>query len=54
MPRNRSPLKVLVLAAGQGKRLRSKTNKLLHPVAGRPMVTQVLDTASALAPDRNP
>jgi bifunctional UDP-N-acetylglucosamine pyrophosphorylase/glucosamine-1-phosphate N-acetyltransferase len=52
MPKNRSPLKVLVLAAGQCKRLRSKTNKLLHPVAGRPMVTQVLDTASALAPDR--
>lgn len=52
MPAKRSPLKVLVLAAGQGKRLRSKTNKLLHPVAGRPMVAHVLDTANALEPER--
>jgi len=52
MPTNRSPLQVLVLAAGPGKRLRSKTNKLLHQVAGRPMVAHVLDTASALAPER--
>lgn len=52
MPDHRSPLVVLVLAAGQGKRLRSKTNKLLHRVAGRPMVALVLDAASALGPDR--
>jgi bifunctional UDP-N-acetylglucosamine pyrophosphorylase/glucosamine-1-phosphate N-acetyltransferase len=43
---------VLVLAAGQGKRLRSKTIKLLHPVAGRPMVEYVLDAARALRPSR--
>jgi bifunctional UDP-N-acetylglucosamine pyrophosphorylase/glucosamine-1-phosphate N-acetyltransferase len=43
---------VLVLAAGQGKRLRSKTVKLLHPVAGRPMVEHVLDAARALRPSR--
>jgi bifunctional UDP-N-acetylglucosamine pyrophosphorylase/glucosamine-1-phosphate N-acetyltransferase len=52
MPRNRGSLVVLVLAAGQGKRLRSKTNKLIHPVAGLPMVAHVLDVASALEPDR--
>jgi len=45
-------LTVLVLAAGQGKRLRSKTIKLLHPVAGRPMVAHVLDVARALRPAR--
>jgi bifunctional UDP-N-acetylglucosamine pyrophosphorylase/glucosamine-1-phosphate N-acetyltransferase len=48
----RSPLTVLVLAAGHGKRLRSKTIKLLHPVAGRPMVAHVLDAAGSLKPSR--
>ena len=43
---------VLVLAAGQGTRLRSKTVKLLHPVAGRPMGIHVLETARALRPSR--
>ena len=52
MPKNRGSLVVLVLAAGQGKRLRSKTNKLLHPVAGLPMAAHVLDAANALEPDR--
>lgn len=52
MPSSRSSLVVLVLAAGQGKRLRSKKSKLIHPVAGRPMVAYVLDAANALRPDR--
>jgi bifunctional UDP-N-acetylglucosamine pyrophosphorylase/glucosamine-1-phosphate N-acetyltransferase len=43
---------VLVLAAGQGKRFRSKRNKLLHSVAGRPMVTHVMDAVRALGPSR--
>ena len=43
----RSPLVVLVLAAGKGTRLRSKTIKLLHQVAGRPMVTRLLDAVQA-------
>ncbi|HKQ59929.1 MAG TPA: bifunctional UDP-N-acetylglucosamine diphosphorylase/glucosamine-1-phosphate N-acetyltransferase GlmU [Candidatus Polarisedimenticolaceae bacterium] len=46
------PLTVLVLAAGQGKRLRSKTIKLLHAVAGRPMIAHVLDVARSLRPRR--
>ena len=52
MPKKRRALNVLVLAAGQGKRLRSKTIKLLHPVAGRPMTAHVLDAAGALRPQR--
>jgi bifunctional UDP-N-acetylglucosamine pyrophosphorylase/glucosamine-1-phosphate N-acetyltransferase len=52
VPTKRRALNVLVLAAGQGKRLRSKTIKLLHPVAGRPMVAHVLDAAQALRPQR--
>jgi bifunctional UDP-N-acetylglucosamine pyrophosphorylase/glucosamine-1-phosphate N-acetyltransferase len=43
---------VLVLAAGQGTRLRSKKIKLLHGVAGRPMVEHVLDAALELRPQR--
>ena len=38
-------LSVLVLAAGKGTRMRSRTIKLLHAVAGRPMVAWVLDSA---------
>ena len=48
----RAPLTVLVLAAGHGKRLRSKTIKLLHFVAGRPMVAHVVRSARALKPAR--
>src|ERR1700687_5445210 len=41
-------LYVLVLAAGQGTRMKSALPKVLHPVAGRPLVEHVLKTASAL------
>src|SRR5690348_13370400 len=46
------PLDVIVLAAGQGKRMRSDLPKVLHPVAGRPLLAHVLDAARALAPRR--
>jgi len=52
MRRARDPLTVLVLAAGQGKRMRSSKIKLLHEVAGRPMVVHVLEAARVLRPDR--
>jgi bifunctional UDP-N-acetylglucosamine pyrophosphorylase/glucosamine-1-phosphate N-acetyltransferase len=48
----RAPLTVLLLAAGQGTRLKSKTIKLLHPVAGQPMVTWAARAAQALRPTR--
>ena len=35
----------VILAAGEGKRMRSDTPKVLHPVAGLPMVNHVIDTA---------
>src|SRR5690348_15522288 len=44
------PLDVIVLAAGQGKRMRSELPKVLHPLAGRPLLAHVLDTARALDP----
>jgi bifunctional UDP-N-acetylglucosamine pyrophosphorylase / glucosamine-1-phosphate N-acetyltransferase len=43
------PLDVIVLAAGQGKRMRSDLPKVLHPLAGRPLLAHVLDTARALS-----
>ncbi len=46
----RSSLSVVILAAGAGKRMKSKLPKPLHPVAGRPMMAQVLSVARALDP----
>lgn len=43
-----SPIDVVVLAAGQGKRMRSALPKVLHPVAGRPMLSHVLRLCSLL------
>ncbi|MEX0431487.1 bifunctional UDP-N-acetylglucosamine diphosphorylase/glucosamine-1-phosphate N-acetyltransferase GlmU [Spiribacter insolitus] len=45
------PLSVVVLAAGEGKRMRSTRPKVLQTVAGRPMLAHVLDAASALKPE---
>lgn len=42
---------VVVLAAGQGTRMKSALPKVLHPVAGLPMIERVLDTADGLAPE---
>jgi len=39
-------LLTIILAAGEGKRMRSPLPKVLHPVAGLPMVVHVLETAS--------
>ncbi len=43
-------LEVIILAAGQGTRMKSPLPKVLHPVAGQPMLQHVVDTALALAP----
>ena len=46
------PLSAIVLAAGEGTRMRSTTPKLLHTLCGRPMVLHVLDTLIALPLER--
>jgi len=46
------PLYVVVLAAGQGKRMHSALPKVLHPLAGRPLLAHVLDTVKALSAER--
>ena len=43
-------LSVIILAAGQGKRMNSDLPKVLQPLAGRPLLGHVLDTAAALNP----
>ncbi len=45
-----SRLAVVILAAGQGKRMRSQRSKLLHEIAGRPLVAYPLRLAEALQP----
>jgi len=45
-----SQLHVIILAAGQGTRMRSALPKVLHPLAGRPMLEHVVRTAAALGP----
>ena len=45
-----NPLAVVVIAAGKGTRMRSALAKVLHPLAGHPLLTHVLGVARALAP----
>jgi len=49
-PVTSSPLQIVVMAAGQGKRMHSALPKALHPLAGRPLVGHVLATTRSLAP----
>jgi len=42
------PLSVVILAAGQGKRMNSDLPKVLQPLAGRPLLTHVIDAARAV------
>lgn len=44
------PLHVIILAAGAGKRMKSALPKVLQPIAGRPMLAHVIDTARQLQP----
>lgn len=44
-------VEVIILAAGQGTRMRSKLPKVLHCVAGKPMLGHVIDTARQLSSD---
>ena len=43
-------LSVVILAAGQGKRMKSTLPKVLHPLAGRPLLKHVIDVAQSLQP----
>jgi bifunctional UDP-N-acetylglucosamine pyrophosphorylase/glucosamine-1-phosphate N-acetyltransferase len=45
------PLSTLILAAGEGTRMRSATPKVLHPIAGRPLVEHAVRAAAGLDPE---
>jgi bifunctional UDP-N-acetylglucosamine pyrophosphorylase / glucosamine-1-phosphate N-acetyltransferase len=47
-----APAAVIVLAAGSGTRMRSKTMKVLHPICGRSMIGHVLTAACTVDPQR--
>lgn len=44
-------LQIVILAAGAGKRMFSQLPKVLHPIAGKPMLMHVVETAQQLNPD---
>ncbi|MBG7620991.1 bifunctional UDP-N-acetylglucosamine diphosphorylase/glucosamine-1-phosphate N-acetyltransferase GlmU [Herbaspirillum sp. AP02] len=43
-------MNIVILAAGMGKRMQSALPKVLHPLAGKPLLGHVIDTARTLAP----
>ena len=47
-----NPFSVVILAAGQGTRMRSDTHKVLHPIAGKPMLMHLLDTVAGMGAER--
>ena len=42
----------IILAAGKGTRMKSDTHKVLHPIAGRPMLHHLIASVDALGPKR--
>ena len=45
-------LNIVILAAGMGKRMQSDLPKVLHPLAGKPMLAHVIDNARTLEPEK--
>ena len=46
------PIAAIILAAGKGTRMKSQRHKVLHPVAGRPMVEHLIEAVGELQPQR--
>ena len=44
---------VVILAAGQGTRMRSDTHKVLHPIAGKPLLMHLLDSVDRLGAEKS-
>ncbi len=47
-----SKLSIIILAAGQGSRMKSRLPKVLHPLAGQPLLAHVINSARRLNPER--
>ena len=49
---SKRPVAAVILAAGKGTRMKSDLHKVLHPIAGKPMLMHLLDNVDALEPAR--
>lgn len=49
---SKTPLAVIILAAGKGSRMKSDLPKVMHKVAGRPMINWIIERAETLNPER--
>ena len=49
---SKRPVAAIILAAGKGTRMKSDLHKVLHPIAGRPMLLHLLDSVDAIEPAR--
>jgi bifunctional UDP-N-acetylglucosamine pyrophosphorylase / glucosamine-1-phosphate N-acetyltransferase len=47
-----APIAAIILAAGKGTRMKSDLHKVLHPIAGRPMLLHLIDSVKALGAER--
>lgn len=47
-----TPLAIIILAAGKGTRMKSDLPKVMHKVAGRPMINWIIETAEKLGPEK--
>ena len=47
---NAKPIAAIILAAGKGTRMKSSLHKVLHPIAGRPMLMHLMDSIDKLKP----
>jgi len=50
---NKQNFAVVILAAGQGTRMRSDTHKVLHPIAGKGLLMHLLDSVAGLGADKS-
>jgi bifunctional UDP-N-acetylglucosamine pyrophosphorylase / glucosamine-1-phosphate N-acetyltransferase len=50
MRRDMTQIAAIILAAGKGTRMKSDLHKVLHPIAGRPMLMHLMDAVDALNP----
>ncbi|MBL0002277.1 MAG: bifunctional UDP-N-acetylglucosamine diphosphorylase/glucosamine-1-phosphate N-acetyltransferase GlmU [Sphingomonadales bacterium] len=49
---SKRPVAAVILAAGKGTRMKSDLHKVLHPIAGKPMLMHLLESVEALGPMR--